>query len=169
MHFRATASGDGRALRLSIPSAARLPPADMRLKARGFASPAFADFALSRRKAFRSRQDGLAWLRSCHQNWQSRCFANNLAYVLPTSNYRLPRSNTFAGIAPSSVLPFIAAQVLGGIVAVGVIKALYPAITPADAADVIVPHDQAGSAATQAAHDGTSPSADRPPGQSRPY
>jgi hypothetical protein len=31
------------------------------------------------------------------------------------------------------------------VLAVGVIKALYPAITPADAADIIVPHhDRAG-------------------------
>ena len=49
-------------------------------------------------------------------------------------------SAPFAGIAPSSMPPFVAAQVLGGILAAGVIKALYPAITPADAADIIVPH-----------------------------
>ena len=49
-------------------------------------------------------------------------------------------SAPFAGIAPSSVPPFVAAQVLGGILAAGVIKALYPAITPADAAGIIVPH-----------------------------
>jgi glycerol uptake facilitator-like aquaporin len=70
-------------------------------------------------------------------------------------------SDTFAGIAPSSVLPFIAAQILGGIVAAGIIKALYPGITPA-AAGIIVPHhEQAGPSASQAAHDGASP----PPGQ----
>ena len=74
-------------------------------------------------------------------------------------------SDTFAGIAPSSVLPFIAAQILGGIVAVGVIRALYPAITPADAADIIVPHhEHAGRAPARAEHDGAVPSADRPPG-----
>ena len=38
------------------------------------------------------------------------------------------------------MLAFIAAQIVGGVLAVGVIKALYPAITPADAADIIVPH-----------------------------
>ena len=54
--------------------------------------------------------------------------------------------------------------------AVGVIKALYPAITPADAADIIVPHDgDAGRAPARAAHDGTSPSADRPPGPAQPH
>ena len=60
---------------------------------------------------------------------------------------------------------FIAAQILGGVLAVGIIKALYPAITPADAADIIVPHHgDAGRAPARAAHDGASPSADRPPG-----
>jgi glycerol uptake facilitator-like aquaporin len=78
-------------------------------------------------------------------------------------------SDTFAGIAPSSVPPFIAAQVLGGILAAGVIGALYPAITPAEAADIIVPHhEHAGRAPARAAHDGASPSADRPSGPVQP-
>ena len=72
-------------------------------------------------------------------------------------------SDTFAGIAPSSVPPFIAAQILGGVLAAGIIKALYPAITPADAADIIVPHS-AGRARFRAGYDGASPSPDRPPG-----
>jgi arsenate reductase len=72
-------------------------------------------------------------------------------------------SDTFAGIAPSSVLPFIAAQVLGGVLAAGIIRALYPSITPADAADIIVPHS-AGRAPSRAGYDGALPSPDRPPG-----
>ena len=60
---------------------------------------------------------------------------------------------------------FIGAQILGGILAAGVIKALYPAITPAEAADIIVPHDRrAGRAAARAGYDGALPSADRPSG-----
>jgi arsenate reductase len=35
-------------------------------------------------------------------------------------------SDTFAGIAPASVLPFIAAQLCGGIVGVVLIRQLYP-------------------------------------------
>ena len=74
-------------------------------------------------------------------------------------------SDTFAGIAPSSVPSFIAAQSLGGILAAGIIKALYPAITPAEAADIIFPdHGDAGLVPAPAAHDGASPSANRPPG-----
>jgi len=52
-------------------------------------------------------------------------------------------SNTFAGIAPSSVPVFIAAQVGGGIAGVAVIRLLYPALTPAQAAGVVVPHETA--------------------------
>ena len=50
-------------------------------------------------------------------------------------------SNTFAGIAPSSAPVFIAAQIGGGIAAVLLIgKVLYPALTPAQAAGIVVPH-----------------------------
>jgi glycerol uptake facilitator-like aquaporin len=52
-------------------------------------------------------------------------------------------SNSFAGIAPSSVPLFIAAQVGGGIAGVAVIKILYPALTAAQAAGVVVPHETA--------------------------
>ena len=79
-------------------------------------------------------------------------------------------SDTFAGIAPSSVPSFIGAQILGGALAVVAIKALYPAITPADAADIIVPHDQrTGRVPAGAAHDGATPSADQPPGPVQSY
>jgi glycerol uptake facilitator-like aquaporin len=97
-------------------------------------------------------------------------FTSSTSFANPAITIGRMFSNTFAGIAPSSVLPFIAAQILGGIVAAVVIKALYPAITPADAAEIIVPHHgEAGRAPARAAHDGVSPSADRPsgPAQSR--
>ena len=51
------------------------------------------------------------------------------------------------------MLPFIAAQIIGGIAAVAIIKALYPAITPADAAGIIVPHTtRPGGSPDSAAH-----------------
>ncbi|MEA2294531.1 MAG: hypothetical protein QOE86_2170, partial [Solirubrobacteraceae bacterium] len=56
-------------------------------------------------------------------------------------------SDTFAGIAPASVPAFVAAQLAGGVVAVGAIRALYPDVTPAEAADVIVRHDYDEAAA----------------------
>jgi arsenate reductase len=96
-------------------------------------------------------------------------FTSSTSFANPAITIGRMFSNTFAGIAPSSAPSFIGAQVVGGVVAVGVIKALYPAITPEDAAGIVVPHDEpAGQAAARAAHDGTSPSADRPPGPARP-
>ena len=67
-------------------------------------------------------------------------FTSSTSFANPAITIGRMFSDTFAGIAPSSVPPFIAAQILGGILAAGIIKALYPAITPADAADIIVPH-----------------------------
>jgi arsenate reductase (thioredoxin) len=53
-------------------------------------------------------------------------------------------SDTFAGIAPSSVPAFLAAQLLATGVAVVVIRTIYPAI--GDVADrVILPHDPSRS------------------------
>jgi glycerol uptake facilitator-like aquaporin len=48
-------------------------------------------------------------------------------------------SATFAGIAPGSVPAFIAAQITGGVLAAGLIKALYPGTTPAAARRATVP------------------------------
>ena len=50
-------------------------------------------------------------------------------------------SDTFAGIAPASVPGFVIAQLAGGVVALGLIRTLYPDITPAVAEDVVVPHE----------------------------
>ena len=92
-------------------------------------------------------------------------FTSSTSFANPAITVGRMFSDTFAGIAPSSVPPFIAAQILGGIVGVGVIRALYPAITSADAAGIIVPHDsQAGRASARTGYDGASPSADRPSG-----
>ena len=92
-------------------------------------------------------------------------FTSSTSFANPAITIGRMFSATFAGIAPSSVPPFIAAQILGGILAAGIIKALYPAITAAEAADIIFPHHgDAGRAPARAVHDGTSPSPDRPPG-----
>jgi glycerol uptake facilitator-like aquaporin len=80
-------------------------------------------------------------------------FTSSTSFANPAITIGRMFSATFAGIAPSSVLPFIAAQIIGGIAAVAIIKALYPAITPADAAAIIVPHDEpAAQAADGVAH-----------------
>jgi glycerol uptake facilitator-like aquaporin len=67
-------------------------------------------------------------------------FISSTSFANPAITIGRMFSGTFAGIAPGSVLSFIGAQVTGGALAVTVIRALYPAITPADAASIIVPH-----------------------------
>ena len=96
-------------------------------------------------------------------------FTSSTSFANPAITIGRMFSDTFAGIAPSSMPSFIAAQVIGGFLAAGVIKALYPAITAAEAADIIVPHHRdAGRAPARAAHDGALPSADRPPSPVQP-
>jgi glycerol uptake facilitator-like aquaporin len=87
-------------------------------------------------------------------------FTSSASFANPAITIGRMFSATFAGIAPSSAPAFIAAQITGGALAIAIIKALYPAITPADAAGIIVPH----SLPARAAYDGASPPADRPPG-----
>jgi glycerol uptake facilitator-like aquaporin len=67
-------------------------------------------------------------------------FTSSTSFANPAITIGRMFSDTFAGIAPASVPAFIAAQVIGGVLAVLVIRALYPGVTPAEAADVMVPH-----------------------------
>jgi glycerol uptake facilitator-like aquaporin len=92
-------------------------------------------------------------------------FTSSTSFANPAITIGRMFSNTFAGIAPSSVPSFIGAQILGGVVAVVVIRALYPAITPEQAAGIIVPRPgDVARAAARAGYDGALPSADRPSG-----
>jgi glycerol uptake facilitator-like aquaporin len=72
-------------------------------------------------------------------------FTSSASFANPAITIGRMFSNTFAGIAPASAPAFIGAQVAGGVLAIGVLRLLYPGMTPADAADVAVPHDLAGS------------------------
>ena len=67
-------------------------------------------------------------------------FTSSTSFANPAITVGRMFSDTFAGIAPSSAPAFVAAQVLGGLGAFAVIKALYPGVTPAEAAKVVVPH-----------------------------
>ena len=67
-------------------------------------------------------------------------FTSSTSFANPAITVGRMFSDTFAGIAPSSAPAFIAAQIIGGVLAVGFVKALYPRITAAEAAEVIVPH-----------------------------
>ena len=67
-------------------------------------------------------------------------FCSSTSFANPAITVGRIFSNTFAGIAPSSVLPFIGAQAVGGVLAVGLISVLYPGLTPQEASDLLVPH-----------------------------
>ena len=68
-------------------------------------------------------------------------FTSSTSFANPAITVGRMFSNTFAGIAPSSVPGFVAAQVVGGAVAVGLVVLLYQGLTPEEAADVAYPHD----------------------------
>ena len=94
-------------------------------------------------------------------------FTSSASFANPAITIGRMFSNTFAGIAPSSAPMFIAAQIVGGILAIGLVRLLYPGMTPAKAADITVPHDHSGSAErprSNAASDGAAATVSRPSG-----
>ena len=66
-------------------------------------------------------------------------FTSSASFANPAISIGRIFSNTFAGIAPASVPTFVLAQVVGGAAATITLRTLYPDITPADAAAVVVP------------------------------
>jgi arsenate reductase len=66
-------------------------------------------------------------------------FTSSTSFANPAISVGRMFSDTFAGIAPAAVPAFIVAQLVGGVVAYGVIKTLYPDITPAEAANAVSP------------------------------
>jgi glycerol uptake facilitator-like aquaporin len=79
-------------------------------------------------------------------------FTSSASFANPAISIGRMFSNTFAGIAPSSVPGYVAAQLLGGACAILAIRALYPDVTPAEAAEVVMPHHErstTGGAITQ--------------------
>jgi len=67
-------------------------------------------------------------------------FTSSTSFANPAITVGRMFSDTFAGIAPAAAPAFVAAQLVGGAVAFGLIRTLYPDVGPADAADVVVPH-----------------------------
>jgi arsenate reductase len=64
-------------------------------------------------------------------------FTGSTSFANPAISVGRIFSDTFAGIAPASVPAFVVAQLAGGAAAFGLVRALYPDLTPADAAPVI--------------------------------
>jgi glycerol uptake facilitator-like aquaporin len=73
-------------------------------------------------------------------------FTSSTSFANPAITIGRMFSNSFAGIAPSSVPVFIAAQIGGGVAGVLIIKVLYPALTAAQAAGAVIPPEPAGIA-----------------------
>ncbi len=75
-------------------------------------------------------------------------FTSSASFANPAITVGRSLSNTFAGIAPGSMPGYVAAQLLGGACALLLLRVLYPGVTPAEAAEVLLPHSG------EAAHDG---------------
>ena len=69
-------------------------------------------------------------------------FTSSTSFANPAISVGRMFSDTFAGIAPAAVPAFVVAQLVGGLVAIGVLRTLYPDITPDEAAEVMVPHEE---------------------------
>jgi glycerol uptake facilitator-like aquaporin len=74
-------------------------------------------------------------------------FTSSTSFANPAVTVGRAFTDTFAGIAPASVPGFVVAQIVGLLIGVGLVIALYPN-AGADAEAVVVPHeDTAGSRA----------------------
>jgi glycerol uptake facilitator-like aquaporin len=66
-------------------------------------------------------------------------FTSSTSFANPAVTVGRVFSDTFAGIAPGSVPGFVVAQLVGGAVAVALVRYLYPGVA-GSADDVVVPH-----------------------------
>jgi glycerol uptake facilitator-like aquaporin len=67
-------------------------------------------------------------------------WSSSTSFANPMVDVARMLSNTFAGIAPSSVAMFVAMQVVGGALAVAVVHVLYPDASRLEAEQVVVAH-----------------------------
>jgi glycerol uptake facilitator-like aquaporin len=71
-------------------------------------------------------------------------FTSSTSFANPAVTVARTLSNTFAGITPDSAGPFVAAQVVGSLLAVGVVRILYPAVVDV-AREAVIPHPTRGA------------------------
>jgi arsenate reductase len=79
-------------------------------------------------------------------------FTSSTSFANPAISVGRIFSDSFAGIAPSSLPAFVLAQLLGGLGGVVAIRALYPDVTAAEAAELVVPHYATSSSAAARGH-----------------
>jgi glycerol uptake facilitator-like aquaporin len=77
-------------------------------------------------------------------------FTSSTSFANPAIDVGRMFSDSFAGIAPASVPAFVIAQLIGGVVGIAVIRALYPDLTPDEAAEVMLPHEESRRQASTA-------------------
>jgi arsenate reductase len=76
-------------------------------------------------------------------------FTSSTSFANPAISVGRMFSDTFAGIAPASVPSFVVFQLLGGAVAIAVIRTLYPDIGPEEAAEIMQPQSAASPVAAR--------------------
>ena len=81
-------------------------------------------------------------------------WSSSTSFANPMIDLARTLSDTFAGIAPSSVPMFLLAQVVGGALGVVVVRLLYPDVADV-AADVVVPHDATDGSTPRPVPEGT--------------
>ena len=66
-------------------------------------------------------------------------FTSSTSFANPALTLARSLSDTFAGIAPSSVTAFVLAQLAGALMALGAVRVLYPSVVE-EAPSLVVPH-----------------------------
>lgn len=73
-------------------------------------------------------------------------FTSSTSFANPAITIGRMFSRTSAGIAPAAAPGYICAQLIGSGLAIAIIRALYPDVTPEQAATVVMPHNGAAIA-----------------------
>jgi len=120
---------------ISISTDHRASPAHLLSEVIATAGLLLVIFSLARTKRAGSAPAAVgAYIGAAYFYTSSASFAN------PAISVGRMFSNSFAGIAPQSVPGFVIAQLLGGLCAILAVRALYPDLTPAEAAEAVLPH-----------------------------
>ncbi|MFE5515299.1 aquaporin [Streptomyces sp. NPDC056529] len=80
-------------------------------------------------------------------------FTSSTSFANPAVTIGRTFTDTFAGIAPTSVLPFLAAQLLGAAAGLGLVAVCFGRPAAADGDEVVVPHAEPQPAAARSAEE----------------
>src|SRR5580704_17008464 len=122
---------------ISISTHHRASPAHLFSEAIATAGLLLVIFSLARSKRLNTAPAAVgAYIGAAYFFTSSASFAN------PAISVGRMLSNTFAGIAPSSVPGYIVAQLIGGACAILAVRVLYPDFTATQATELVVPHHE---------------------------